>query len=196
MSTPRSTSSSASATVIERCGHERVAAVSDRAEHEHRVHERRDEGAERHLRAAVAHEVAQDARPELGRRERERDDRDREHEADDRDDGRGGRGEDLAGRVGGTAVDPRRQRQIVAGTRRGRARRSRRTARPRATTSIVGTTQSVVRRRSRRHSDRWGMTRITGGPRDVDRLVPTRLPGSPRRQSTCSVSRTVRSSRA
>ena len=73
-------------------------AVRDRAEREHRVDERRDEGAERDLRAAVADEVAQHPRPELRRRQGERDDRDREHEPDDGDDRGGDRRSGSGGR--------------------------------------------------------------------------------------------------
>ena len=82
-------------------------------ERQHRVHERADEDAERHLVADVADEVPHHARPELLRRQRQRQDRDGEHHADDRDD-RGGDGDqDLALGVGAPRADPVRQRQVV-----------------------------------------------------------------------------------
>ena len=81
-------------------------ALADRAEREHGIDERRHERPQRELRAAVADEVAQHPRPELGRGQGQCDDHDREHDAHDRDDGRGDRGQDLPGGVGRPADRP------------------------------------------------------------------------------------------
>ncbi len=71
----------------------------DRDQNEHVVHERRHEGAEGQLRAAISDEVPQHPRTELSGRQGKGNQDDREHNADHRDDGGGKRGEDLSGSV-------------------------------------------------------------------------------------------------
>ena len=118
MRTPRSSSVSASATVTEMWGTKLCRrSARHRAEAQDAEHEGRDEDPERHLRAAVADEVPQHPRSELGRRQREGEDRHREHDADDGDDRGGDRREDRSCGVGRAGVHPRWNVE-VAGVRR------------------------------------------------------------------------------
>ena len=82
------------------------AQVSDRGQGEHGVGEGRNERAEARLRAEVADEVAQHARPELLRGQLQREDRDRKDDTGDRDDRGGDADQDLAGGVGAARGDP------------------------------------------------------------------------------------------
>ena len=75
------------------------AALAEGPERQDGVDERGHEGPQRHLRAAVADEVAQHPRPELGGRQGQGHDHHGEHHADDGDDGRCDRDEDLPRRV-------------------------------------------------------------------------------------------------
>ena len=113
MSTARSATISASVTVMLTCGTKRRAALAEGPEREDGVDEGGHEGPQRHLRAAVADEVAQHPRPELGGREGQGHDHHGEHHADDGDDGRCDRGEDLPRRVGGPAEHPAGQAEIA-----------------------------------------------------------------------------------
>ena len=80
---------------------------------EHRVDERPDEDAQRHLVPDVADEVAHHAGPELLRGQRQRQDGDGEHHADDRDDGGRDGDQDLALGIGAPRADPDRERQVT-----------------------------------------------------------------------------------
>ena len=116
------------------------------------------------------------------------DDRDREDDADDRDHRRGDRGQDLAGRVGGAAVHPRRQRELAVVRRLVDRVRAPRTGRRRRPPRPSGTSQRFVRSASRRQSDPSPIRRTRrtcracdgGGTWASTALVPTSLPGSPR----------------
>ena len=62
-----------------------LVAATDRPQHHQAIDEGRDEGAERHLVAAIAHEIGQDPRPVLAGRVGDGDDGDREDDAGDGD---------------------------------------------------------------------------------------------------------------
>ena len=76
------------------------------AQHHQRIGERAEEGAERELDAAVAGEVAQQARPHLPGGQRQRRDGDREHRAGDADRRSGDRAEQRACAGAAAVVDP------------------------------------------------------------------------------------------
>ena len=85
---------------------------------QHAVHGCRHKRAQRELSTAIADEVAQHPGSELGRCQRQRDDRDREVDSDDRHDRCGHREENLACRVCAAGFHPCRkcERAVVDGT--------------------------------------------------------------------------------
>ena len=90
-----------------------VVAATDGHQGDYAVDERRHESPQSELGAGVANEIAQHARTELSRGQRQRDDSDREDDADDGDDGCGDRGQDLSCGVRTSADHPARRAEVA-----------------------------------------------------------------------------------
>ena len=86
------------------------------AQHHQRIGEGAEEGAERDLVAAVAGEVAQQPRPHLAGRQRQRRDGDREHRAGDADGRRRDRAEQRARAGAAAVVEPAALKQAAGRT--------------------------------------------------------------------------------